>query len=91
MVLMACDSTIKEVHKTSPIAYGLLMNFQQKSLEVKNKEKQLNTILLLLAEQCAQRNPKFTAVDIFTLNTNLLFGMIATIIAYSVILIQLNE
>lgn len=92
MLVSDCQAITKEMKKTSVISFKILLENPQ--IDIPKKDLKINLIneaLYTVALQSAQNKLVFTAAGFFTIDYTMLYNMVATIIAYIVIIIQLTN
>lgn len=83
MIIFSCDKVNIESHKTASICYGLLTELQD---SLPKREK-----LIYLAQHSAHRCPYITAANVFIVNINALFGIIASLTSNVIVLVTLGK
>lgn len=91
MLVSNCQTITKETQKMSVISFKMLLENQpmvdrKKHSKIHIINQELNTLAL----QTSQNKPIFSAAGFFTVDYSMLYDMVATIIAYIVIIIQLK-
>ncbi|KAF2893861.1 hypothetical protein ILUMI_12313 [Ignelater luminosus] len=89
VIAATCDATTKEAQRTAKVCYSLLLDVPAFSNNI--QDQILREELSLLAQHATHQCPYFSAAGFFRVDYSMLFGLLATVTTYIIVLIQIND